>query len=409
MEQRKIINDPLYGFLSIKTELIYKLIQHPYFQRLRNIKQLGLTSYVYPGAQHTRFHHAIGAMHLMGVTLDTLRSKGHEVSEEEYEAAMIAVLLHDVGHGPFSHALENTILKGTRHEVLSVMIMQKLNEEFGGRLSLSLDIFSDRYPRRFFHQLVSSQLDVDRLDYLCRDSFFTGVAEGNVGVERIIRMLDIDADRIVVEEKGVYSIEHFLNSRRLMYWQVYLHKTTVSTEQMLTQVIRRARQLTENGQQVTATPALKVFLDKSVTTADFEQNPYYLSQYVLLDDHDVWGSMKFWLSHPDGILRTLSGMILERRLFRAHLTSVPFGEEEVATLKEKVAKHFSISGEDEVSYFFTQGTIYNSAYNAGAQNILIKRKNGKIMDITEATDLPNIEAISKIVAKHYLCYPKEVR
>ena len=405
--KRKIINDPVYGFLSIKTDLIFDVIQHPFFQRLRRIKQLGLTNFVYPGAQHTRFQHAMGAMHLMGVCLDVLRTKGQEISEQEYEAAQLAILLHDIGHGPFSHALETTILQEVEHERMSQLLMERLNQEFGGQLQLALDIFSDQYPRRFFHQLVSSQLDMDRLDYLQRDCFFTGVIEGKVAFDRILNMLDVHEDQIVVEYKGIYSIENFLNARRLMYWQVYLHKTTVSTEQMLIQIIRRARDVAQEGHEVFATPGLGLFLKNNVGWDDFQQHPEYLTAFASLDDSDVWCGVKVWVNHPDRALSELSRMLLNRKLFRVEFSDTKHEKDHVRAIRQQLMQQTGFSKE-EAKYFCTSGKIFNSGYIPNDQNILIKTKKGEILDVAKASDLPNIEALSRIVKKYFLCYPKSV-
>jgi len=405
MKKKKIINDPVYGFISINSDLIFDVIQHPYYQRLRRIKQLGLTGFVYPGALHTRFHHALGAMHLMSMTLNVLRNKGNEISDKEYDAALIAILLHDIGHGPFSHALEKTILKGVHHEAMSLLIMQELNKAFHGELTLAIDIFTNRYARKFFHELVSSQLDMDRLDYLQRDCFFTGVIEGKVGFDRIVRMLDVDNDRIVVEEKGIYSVENFLNARRLMYWQVYLHKTTVSTEQMLIQIIKRARYLAKHDNTFFCTPALKYFLKTEIGFDDFKHNSTSLKNFVTLDDFDVWGSIKFWQHSKDKILSELSNMLLERRLFKVELKNSKIDKEAFDQIKKDIANRLKISIE-ETRFFCTTGKVTNKGYLSNNQNILIKTKKGQIIDIAKASDLPNIEALSKIVKKFYLCHPK---
>ncbi len=404
--KKKIINDPVYGFIKIRSELIYELIQHPFFQRLRRIKQLGLTDFVYPGALHTRFHHALGAMHLMDTTLTTLKTKGHKISKKEFEAALVAILLHDVGHGPFSHALEFSILKGVPHEQLSHLIMEYLNEQLDGQLKLAIKMFTNRYKRKFFHQLVSSQLDMDRLDYLQRDCFFTGVIEGKIGLDRIIRMLDVsNDDQIVVEEKGIYSIENFLNARRLMYWQVYLHKTTVSTEQMLTQLIRRARDLVRSGEPVTATPALNIFLQEEVTLEKFREDTRYLEHFASLDDYDIWGSLKFWAAHPDPVLSKLSNMLMHRKLFRVEFSSEPFPKHLVHERTEQIQRHMGISAQ-QAAYFCTTGNITNAGYMSGKEKILVKTKQHGLIDIAKASDLPNIEALRKIVKKFYLCSPK---
>ncbi len=412
LNKKKIINDPVHGFLTIQSELIFDIINHPYFQRLRRIRQLGLTEFVYPGAIHTRFHHALGAMHLMSVSLNTLRSKSHEISEAEYESALIAILLHDIGHGPFSHALENTVLSNVPHEEISVLIMEFLNQEFGGTLDLAIRIFNNQYERKFFHQLVSSQLDMDRMDYLQRDSFFTGVSEGKIGADRIIKMLEIKNDQIVVEEKGIYSIENFLNTRRLMYWQVYLHKTTVSTEQMLTQAIRRARFLAQQGIEVFASPALSLFLKNDVNLSLFKNDKTFLKAFVRLDDYDVWGAIKIWTEHEDGVLSELSKMLINRKLFRVKLENerIPLDLKKQAyeQIKNQMKLGDRALKENEIDYFLSYGVITNSAYFSDEQKILILKKNGQILDVAHASDLPNIKALTKMVKKYYLCYPKSV-
>ncbi|MDW7693636.1 HD domain-containing protein [Flammeovirgaceae bacterium SG7u.111] len=404
MKKKKIINDPVYGFLSIKSPLIYDVIQHPYFQRLRRIKQLGLTDFVYPGALHTRFHHALGAMHLMGNCLEELRRKGSEISEDEYESALLAILLHDIGHGPFSHALESSILKGVHHERMSILLMEYLNNEFGGKLSTAIQMFNNTYPRKFFHQLISSQLDMDRLDYLQRDCFFTGVIEGKVAFDRIIKMMDVNNDQVVIEQKGIYSVENFLNARRLMYWQVYLHKTTVGTEQMLIQLIRRAKYLVQQGEDVFATSTLKLFLEKDIGVEDFNKDKY-LSAFAALDDFDIWGSIKDWVKHSDIVLSGLSEMLLNRKTFRVELTNEGQSPEKVARIEKSIQQYYNIT-EKDIPFLCTYGVISNSGYIPDNQNIMIKMKSGEIIDVAKASDLPNIEALSKIVKKYYLCYPK---
>ncbi len=407
MAKRKIINDPVYGFLSVSNEVIYQIIEHPNFQRLRHIKQLGLTELVYPGALHTRFHHALGALHLMTRALESLRQKGIEISKEEMEAAQIAILLHDIGHGPFSHTLEETLLQQVHHESLSYLFMQELNKQMNNQLALALKIFRNSYERKFFHQLVSSQLDMDRLDYLRRDSFFTGVVEGSVGVERIIEMLNVHNDAIVVEEKGIYSIEHFLNARRLMYWQVYLHKTSVSAERMLVNIIKRAQYLAQSGEKIVATDALKFFLKHNCTLADFQEKPALLKVYGQLDDHDVWGGIKFWKDHRDPILAQLCQMLLNRQLFRMKLTTEPIAKPSLEKLRHAVAQQYGTLKKD-AAYFFSHGHLTNEAYVTEKHAIMIQTKQGKVMDIAHASDLPNIKAMSKIVKKSYLCWPKNV-
>ena len=407
MNEKKIINDPIHGFISIPTKLIFKVINHPYFQRLRRIKQLGLTDLVYPGALHTRFHHALGAMHLMNTALEVLKSKGHKISAKEKQAALLAILLHDIGHGPFSHALEHSILSNIHHEKLSLLIMEQLNIQFKGKLTLAIEMFCNRYERKFFYQLISSQLDMDRLDYLQRDAFFTGVKEGKIALNRIIRMLDLHQGKIVIEEKGIYSIENFLNTRRLMYWQVYLHKTSVSAEQMLIQVVRRAKELTQKGADIFATPSLKLFFDKNVTLSSIKQTPQYLDAFSQLDDYDVWTSIKIWTTHQDKVLSILSNMLLQRDLFRAELTNEPPSALLIETYIDRISKHFGLT-KIEADYFCLTGNVTNAAYLPNTQLINIKTQKGKIKDIAKASDLPNIEALSKIVTKYYLCYPKIV-
>ncbi|RAU82406.1 HD domain-containing protein [Pontibacter arcticus] len=407
MNKKKIFNDPVYGFITVPSDLIFDVIDHPYFQRLRRIKQLGLTEMVYPGALHTRFHHALGAMHLMNTALQTLRSKDNVISDAEYEASLIAILLHDVGHGPFSHALETAIFKEVHHEELSLHLMHMLNKEFNGRLSLAIQIFKGTYERNFFHQLVSSQLDVDRLDYLNRDSFYTGVYEGKIGADRIIKMLDVANDKLVVEEKGVYSIENFLVSRRLMYWQVYLHKTVISAENMVLRVVQRARQLLQQGITVPASPCLQFFLAADVSIKDFENDHTILQRFVNLDDHDIWSAIKEWASHPDVILSLLANSILNRRLFKVIISTRPIDQEMLLGISELVQEQFNIP-EAEVKYLMIDGKISNNAYDAEGQTIDMLTKSGYVIDVAEASDLPNIRALGHKVEKYYVCYPKEV-
>lgn len=407
MNKKKIFNDPVYGFITIPSELIFDIIEHPFFQRLRRIKQLGLTDLVYPGALHTRFHHALGAMHLMSVALDNLRGKGHEISDQEYQAAQLAILLHDVGHGPFSHALEYSLLPGIQHEKLSTILMDYFNTTFDNQLELAIKIFNNQYGRVFFHDLISSQLDVDRLDYLKRDSFFTGVSEGTVGVNRILKMLEIRDGHIVVEEKAIYSIENFLNARRLMYWQVYLHKTTVSAEKMIIQIIKRAKDLQSPEVYRYASPALKPFLEHDITFDDFCGNQDVLNAFGTLDDYDIWGAIKSWSANSDTVLSTLSHMLLERRLFKVVLSNTPPDGETLERLKRKIQAQYRI-GDEEVKYFLIHGTMSNAGYLAGGPNINILMKDGEIVDVAKASDLPNIKAMSKIVRKYYLCFPKDV-
>jgi HD superfamily phosphohydrolase len=406
MIKKKTINDPVYGFITIPSELIYEIISHPFFQRLRHIKQLGLTHYVYPGALHTRFQHALGSMHLMGKVLDTLRLKGVEISNLEYEASQIAILLHDIGHGPFSHTLENVLSPGIKHESLSYLFINKLDELFNGALQLTIQFFRNSYDRKFFHQLISSQLDIDRLDYLKRDCFFTGVQEGTIGVDRIVAMLNVHNDELVVEEKGIYSIENFLNARRLMYWQVYLHKTSVSAERMLVNIIRRAQALVRADEPLHCSDALRYFLNKNYTLHDFNDDATTLANYGHLDDNDIWGGLKLWQNHSDNILALLSRMLLERNLFKVRLTPDPIKKIEIQNIREAVMKQYNMF-RSETAYLFSHGVVSNEAYAEGHQ-ISILMKNGQLLDIAQASDLPNIKAISKIVKKNYLCWPKNV-
>ncbi|SIN85020.1 HD domain-containing protein [Algoriphagus halophilus] len=406
MKSQKILNDPVYGFITIPSELIFTIIDHPYFQRLRRIKQLGLTDFVYPGALHTRFHHAIGAMHLMSITLDNLRIKGTEISNKEYEAALIAILLHDIGHGPFSHALEYSLLKRVPHEQLSLLIIELLNKELEGKLDLVLRIFKNTYERKFFHQLVSSQLDIDRLDYLQRDCFFTGVSEGTIGADRIIKMMDVKNDQVVIEEKGIYSIENFLSARRLMYWQVYLHKTTVSAEKMLIKLIERAKMLRKSGMNFTITEEFDFFLQHENSVEDFRKNPDTLKKFLEMDDLDIWGAVKLWKRHPDYVLRNISNMFLTRDLFKISLTNEQFGAEEIEEMKLKTIHKLGIPEED-IQYFFSHGAVSNYGYLA-KDRINILTKKGKVIDVAQAADLPNIKVMSKIVEKHYVCKAKSL-
>lgn len=407
MNKKKIINDPVYGFVSIPSGFIFDLIQHPYFQRLRYIKQVSMTHMVYPGALHTRFQHVIGAMHLMQLAIDTLRSKDIQISEEEEEAVLVAILLHDIGHGPFSHSLEHTLIEGVSHEVISSMLMDRLNIQFNGRLTLAITIFNDEYPRRFLHQLVSGQLDTDRMDYLNRDSFFTGVSEGVISFDRIIKMLTVVDDKLVVEAKGIYSVEKFLIARRLMYWQVYLHKTVIGAEQMLIKALKRAKELSNKGIELFATPALQHFLKNRIDAENFVNNEEHLNWFTKLDDTDILSAIKCWVDHEDFILSTLCGKILRRDLFRTELRSIDFDKEELGYYKERAKAYFGLH-DDEVDYFIYYQAIQNSAYNADKEPICIVNNKGQLMDIAEASDLSNLEALSQKVVKYALTYPKEL-
>lgn len=406
LKSHKIINDPVYGFITIPGELIFSIIEHPYFQRLRRIKQLGLTDFVYPGALHTRFHHALGAMHLMSITLDNLRHKGNEISENEYEAALIAILLHDIGHGPFSHALEYSLLKNIPHESLSLLIIHELNIQLNNQLALAIRMFTNQYERKFFHQLISSQLDIDRLDYLQRDCFFTGVSEGTIGADRIIKMMDIKNDQLVVEEKGIYSIENFLSARRLMYWQVYLHKTTVSAEKMLINLIHRGKDVCQAGKSLNGTDEFLHFLKHDYTFEDFRDSTELLNTFLELDDFDIWGSIKLWKNEDDYVLRNISKMFLTRNLFKIVLRNKHFSDDELVQMISETITNLDIP-EMDLKYFFSHGSISNAAYVAD-EKILILTKKGEIIDVAQAADLPNITAMSKIVKKHYACQAKKL-
>jgi HD superfamily phosphohydrolase len=407
LNKKKIINDPIYGFIRIPDGIIYRIIEHPYFQRLRRIKQLGLTDYVYPGATHTRFHHALGSMHLIDVALNSLRSKGIEISDEEYESALIAILLHDIGHGPFSHALEYSLIKGIEHEKISALVMQLFNDEMNCKLELAMKIFDGSYHKKFLSQLVSSQLDVDRLDYLNRDSFFTGVSEGKIGFERILKMLNVVDNEIVVEEKAIYSIENFLSSRRLLYWQVYLHKTTVSAETLLIKLIKRAKKLALMEELETRNNALKIFLLNNFSLKDFTSNKEILKAFLSLDDSDIWGSIKIWQYHEDAVLSKLCRMLIERDLFKIKFYNKPISKDSRDRIIERIKDRFGLNKED-ASYFIKDGKLSNAAYELTNSKINVLMKNGNIADIASAADLPNIKAMSKIVKKYYLCFPKSV-
>ena len=407
MNKKKIFNDPVYGFITIPSELLFDIIEHPYFQRLRRIKQLGLTDFVYPGALHTRFHHALGAMHLMESALNTLRSKNTQISDKECESSLLAILLHDIGHGPFSHALENSIFTDVHHEELSLFLMNKLNDDFNNRLELAIKIFTGEYERPFFHQLVSSQLDVDRLDYLNRDSFYTGVTEGKIGANRLLKMINVADDKLVVEEKAIYSIESFLVSRRLMYWQVYLHKTVISAENMLIRLIERARELVQAGVTVETNAALHYFLQNNISIDDFHQDDKILERFTSLDDYDIWNGIKTWCRHPDRILSFLADAMLQRKLFKVIISAKPPEMEFLLGISELVQNYFNIP-EEEVKYLMITGKISNNAYEASGAAIDVLTKSGHIIDVAEASDLPNIRALSNKVEKYYVCYPKEI-
>ena len=408
LNKKKIINDPVYGFITIPSDLVYDLIQHPYVQRLRYIKQLGMTHLVYPGALHTRFHHALGAMHLMGLALETIKSKGQAISYQEEEAVTIAILLHDIGHGPFSHALEHTIVDGVSHEHISTLLMDNLNREFDGKLGLALEIFNNRYHKKFLYQLVSGQLDLDRMDYLNRDSFFTGVSEGVISFDRIIKMLDVFDDQLVVEEKGIYSIEKFLIARRLMYWQVYLHKTVIAAEQMLVKILERAKELSGEGRNLFASPCFSYFLKNSISKEEFKNDPRNIERFTKLDDNDIFTSIKVWVNDEDIILSTLCSHLISRNLYQVEITNEPPLIEIINDLADKVTDEYEIS-DDDTSYFVFTDTIKNKAYSVGDGSIKIVMKDGSIQDIAKASDNSNLESLARTVQKHILCYLKELK
>lgn len=404
LNKRKILNDPVYGFIALRYERLLDLIDHPHFQRLRRISQLGLSSLVYPGATHNRYHHAIGAVHLMQNAIDEIRWKGHEITDQEAEAVCMAILLHDIGHGPFSHALEHTIVQGVNHESISVFIMNLLNEEMSGALNLTIEIFNDHYPKRFLHQLVSSQLDMDRLDYLSRDSFYSGVTEGKIGSERIIKMLNVVDDTLVIEEKGIYSIEKFIVARRLMYWQVYLHKTVLSAEFMLVNVLKRAKELVKNGESLFASPSLKLFLENDFQHQDFLADSAVLSAFCELDDYDILGAIKVWQSHTDKVLSELCRRLINRDLFKIALRKDAFSQEEIQNCMKRVQQQLQLN-EHEASYFVLHQTVNNRAYDSADRPILVLMKNGELLDVAKASDHLNLSALAVNVEKHFLAFP----
>ena len=403
MNKLKILNDPIYGFITIPNSLIFDLIQHKYFQRLRRITQMGMSHLVYPGAHHTRFHHAIGCVYLMQKAVNVLRYKGVTISRAEEEALYIAILLHDIGHGPFSHAMEHSIVNGISHEQISLLFMERLNEEFNGSLTLAINIFKGEYERSFMCELISSQLDIDRADYLKRDSFYTGVAEGNVNSERLITMLNVVDDNLVVEEKGIYSVEKFIIARRFMYWQVYLHKTGLVAEQLLMLVLSRAKALTDAGINLQASNALKYFLKNNIAIETFTNET--LDIFYELDDYDIVAAMKQWKNHDDFVLSNLCQMIINRTLLKIKIKNKPIKSKDLDKHIEKLRVRHNIS-ESEAKYFVFSGEIYNQAYQTKKQNINILYKSGKIQDIVKASDHLNLKALSKPVTKYYICYPK---
>jgi HD superfamily phosphohydrolase len=400
----KILNDPIYGFITIPNALIYDLIEHPYFQRLRRISQMGLSYLVYPGAHHTRFHHAIGSMHLMQKAISILKYKGVEISEEETNALYIAILLHDIGHGPFSHALEHSIVTGIDHEAISLKFMEALNAQFNGELTLAIEIFKGNYPRKFLYQLITSQLDMDRLDYLKRDSFYTGVSEGNINSERLITMLNVKDDHLVIEEKGIYSVEKFIIARRFMYWQVYLHKTGLVAEKLLEKILKRAKELVLAGNELSASKSFSYFLKQQVKEDNFSNET--LNIFAKLDDYDVLSAIKEWISNDDIVLSKLSESLINRRLPKVEIQSSPFTEKYLDSISLGIKEVLKLN-DMETGYFVYNGKIFNQAYDTTKNNIKILDKDGTVQDITEASDHLNIQALSKPVYKYYICYPKK--
>ena len=403
--ERKIVNDPVFGFINIPGGLLYNIISHPLLYRLTRIKQMGLSSVVYPGAQHTRFQHSLGAFHLMSEAIAQLRNKGNEITQEESDGVLAAILLHDIGHGPFSHVLEDTIVKGISHEEISLLFMEKMNKGMNGQLDLAISIFKDEYHKKFLHQLVSGQLDMDRLDYLRRDSFYTGVIEGNIGSARIIKMLDVKDDHLVVESKGIYSIENFLTARRLMYWQVYLHKTSVAYEQMLINSLLRAKELASKGVELFASPALRFFLYNNIDSKEFYRNSTCLENFGQLDDNDIWTALKVWSNHSDKVLSTLSHDLINRNIFKVEISSDPVSEERMESLVDKISRSVQINKEDAV-YLISTSSIEKNMYDPADDSIDIIYKDGTIKNIAEASDMLNISLLSKKVKKYYLCYQR---
>ncbi|MFC2532737.1 MAG: HD domain-containing protein [Capnocytophaga ochracea] len=398
----KIINDPIYGFIHIPSTLVFDIIEHPYFQRLRRINQMGLSYLVFPGAKHTRFEHVLGCVFLMQKTVEMLRFKGIQISEKEAEGLYIAILLHDIGHGPFSHAMEHSIVEGISHEEISLRFMQELNKVFNGKLDTAIAIFQGTYPRKFMHQLISGQLDMDRADYLKRDSFYTGVAEGNINSERLISMLNVRNDELVVEEKGLYSVEKFLIARRLMYWQVYLHKTSVVAEQILIRLLKRAKELVQQGQELTMSTALAFFVKNKISKDNFSQE--VLEMFARLDDTDIISAMKEWQFHPDVVLSKLSKMLLNRDLLKIKVRLNDFEEQKIKRLQKlSIAKGV---GEKDMKYFVFTGVMTNRAYNPGKEIIKILTKNGRVVDLTKTSEAINLEPLSQVTERYYICYPK---
>jgi len=405
MNDVKIINDPVFGFIKIPKGLLYNIVEHPLFQRLNRINQLGLASVVYPGARHTRFQHSLGAFHLMSEAILNLQQKGIFIFESEAEAVEAAILMHDIGHGPFSHVLENTLIHGISHEDISLLMMEEINRSLNGQLNLSISIFKGEYPKNFLHQLISSQLDMDRLDYLRRDSFYTGVTEGNIGSARIIKMLNVIDDSLVVEQKGIYSLENYLTTRRLMYWQVYLHRTCVAYEKVLVNMLNRAKYLVRQGHDVFATPALHYFLENDVDAEWFNTHPEALKNYENLDDSDIWSAMKTWKYDSDKILSTLATDMLDRKIFKVEVHEEPIPQERLDELQQMIAEKMAIPLED-AHHMMSLNTIQKDMYNVDDDSIAILYKNGEIRDISEASELLNVQLLSKKIRKYYLCYQR---
>lgn len=403
----KIINDPVYGFINIQPEIIFKLTEHPYFQRLRRIKQLGLTNLIYPGANHTRFQHSLGAFSLMQSAIEVLRSKGHDITEDEAVGVSIAILLHDLGHGPFSHTLEGSFIPDVSHETLTLLMMEDLNHEFSGQLNTAIAIYKNQYPKKYLHQLVSSQLDVDRLDYLRRDSFFTGVYEGTIGSDRIIKMLNVKDDELVVDAKGIYSIEKFLIARRLMYWQVYFHKTSLAAEQQLLTIFNRVKHLRNKGAHVTAPENLEFFFGQRINSNMLYENKRgeIIYRFSMLDDDEVMYALKTWMHHSDPILAVLSKRLLNRNLLKIKIQDKSFSEATIKQLKAETQKHYGLTPE-ESSYLVFSDFISNNAYSITSDKINILYKNGTLKDIAQASDMSNVSALAKTVKKYFLCFPQ---
>lgn len=406
MNDSKIINDPVFGFIKIPRGLLLNIVQHPLMQRLTRINQLGVASVVYPGARHTRFQHSIGAFHLMSEAIISLQQKGNFIFDSEAEAVQAAILMHDIGHGPFSHVLEHSIISGISHEEISLMMMEKINHDLNEQLNLAIKIFKDEYPKKFLHQLISSQLDMDRLDYLRRDSFYTGVTEGNIGSARIIKMLNVYNDHLAVESKGIYSIENYLTSRRLMYWQVYLHKTAVAYEKVLVNALMRAKELIRQGNELFATPALQYFLSNDVNAKWFADDGTTLNMYQELDDNDIWSSLKVWKHHDDVIMSTLSTDMVERKIFKVEVYDEPISEERIETISKEISSKMGISVNDAKTYMMNVSEIQKDMYDTNDDSITILYKDDVTKDISDASELLNVQLLSKKIRKYYLCYQR---